>query len=154
MKRSVLWVWSLFTLAAACGGRSTDALEDESPDEPVHGAGGTQGMGGSSGAPGTAGAGGSQATAGSGGAQSTAGAGGTGGATSNGTKPLGEDQPCGSAADCAGFEATFCDIFVTGTCLVSGCSVAPDSCSAGKECCDLTAFGLPSLCIVAGACQN
>ena len=79
---------------------------------------------------------------------------GTGSGGSAGTRPTGEDMPCSSSADCAGFEATFCDTFVTGTCLVSGCTVVPDSCSAGKECCDLSSFGLPPLCIAAGACAN
>jgi len=161
MKRSVLWVSSLLTLAAACGGRSTDVLDDESPDEPTTGAAG--GMGGSGGAPGTAGSGGGQATAGSGGAPGTAGsvgaqgpagAGGTAGTTSNGRKPTGEDQPCRSEADCAGFEATFCDAFVTNTCMVRGCRVVPDSCFVGKECCDLSEFGLPTLCVAAGVCSD
>lgn len=71
------------------------------------------------------------------------------------SKPTGEDQPCTTDADCAGFEASFCDNFVSLTCLVRGCSVVPDSCFAGKECCDLSAFGLPmTLCIAEGACQN
>ena len=153
----------MLTLAAACGGRSTEVLDDESPDEPINGAGGAQGMGGSVGAQGTAAAGGGQATAGSGGAPGTAGsvgaqgpagAAGAAGTTANGTKATGEDRPCASDADCAGFEATFCDIFVTGTCLVRGCSVAPNSCSVGRECCDLSAFGLPTLCIGVGTCLD
>jgi hypothetical protein len=171
MKRSVLWVSSLLTLAAACGGRSTE-VDDESPEEPSTGAGSAQGMGGSGGGQATAGSGGSQATGGSGGSQATggsggsqatggsggsqgpAGAAGTAGTTATGTKPTGEDQPCVSDADCTGFEATFCESLVTSTCLVRGCSVASDSCFAGKECCDLSAFGLPTLCIAAGVCQQ
>lgn len=70
------------------------------------------------------------------------------------SKPTGEDAPCTTDTDCAGFEASFCDIFVTGTCLVRNCSVTPNSCFTGKECCELSAFGLPTLCIAAGACGN
>lgn len=68
-------------------------------------------------------------------------------------KPTGQDEPCQSDADCANFEASFCDIFVTQTCLVPNCTLTPDNCFTGKECCDLTNFGLPfTLCIAAGAC--
>lgn len=74
-------------------------------------------------------------------------------------KPTGQDDSCippdGSAASCEGKEASFCDSFVSGTCLVPNCTLAPDNCFAGKECCDLTNFGLPmTLCIAAGACQR
>lgn len=69
-------------------------------------------------------------------------------------KPHGEDMPCSRDADCVGFEATFCDVYVTRSCLVPNCSLTPDSCSVGKECCDLASFGLPTLCIAAGACSN
>lgn len=70
-------------------------------------------------------------------------------------KPTGEDAQCTSDADCAGFEASFCDTFVTGTCLVPNCTLAPnDSCFVGKECCDLSSFGLSTLCIAAGACTT
>jgi hypothetical protein len=70
-------------------------------------------------------------------------------------KPTGEDQPCTGPADCAGFEASFCDNIVSGTCLVPNCTLAPnDSCFTGKECCDLSSFGLSTLCIAAGACTT
>lgn len=163
MNHRVLWVSSLLALVAACGGRSTQGLDDEASDEQtdVHGTagtGGTQGSGGSGGGQGSAGSGSSQGIAGSGGAQGVAGSGGgqgtAGAGGTAGTTPTGEGQPCVSEADCTGLEASFCDIFVSQTCLVRGCSVSPDSCSAGKECCDLTAFGLPTLCIAAGACAN
>jgi hypothetical protein len=177
----VLWVSSLLVLATACGGRSTGVLEDdESSDDELGGAAGTggstsasgsggsgggQGIGGSTsaqgfggsatatggwgGSQGIAGSGGSQGIAGSGGSQGIAGADGTAGTTASG-----EGQPCTSQNDCAGFDATFCDVFVTGSCLVRDCTVTPDSCSAGKECCDLTNFGLPTLCIAEGACAD
>jgi hypothetical protein len=73
-------------------------------------------------------------------------------------KPTGQDDPCvppnGTAAACEGKEASFCDNVVSGTCLVPGCTLAPDNCFAGKECCDLTTFGLGTLCIAAGACTT
>jgi hypothetical protein len=68
--------------------------------------------------------------------------------------PAGAGVPCTSDADCAGTEATFCDLFVSGTCLVRDCSVEPNSCFSGSECCDLSGFMLPKLCIPAGACQQ
>lgn len=70
------------------------------------------------------------------------------------TKPTGEDESCMTHDDCAGFEASFCDSFVTFTCLVPNCTLAPDNCFAGKECCDLSSFGLPTLCIADGACTT
>jgi hypothetical protein len=112
-----------------------------------------QGTGGSGGAQGTGGTGGAVGISGSGGTTSTTGPQGHAG-SSGATNPTGEDLPCTSAADCAGLQASFCDLFVSHTCLVSDCSVTPDSCSAGKECCDLSAFGLPTLCIAAGACTT
>jgi hypothetical protein len=68
--------------------------------------------------------------------------------------PSGAGLSCTTDADCAGKEATFCDTFVTGTCLVRDCTLEPDSCFTGSECCDLSGFGLPALCIAAGACQE
>jgi hypothetical protein len=109
---------------------------------------------GAGGAPGVRGAPGS---AGSGGGQGTSGAAGTAAVTPHATRPTGEGQPCASEADCAGFEASFCEIYVSRTCLVSGCSLSPDSCPAGEECCDVTAVGLvglPTLCLAAGLCAN
>jgi hypothetical protein len=43
---------------------------------------------------------------------------------------------------------------VSFSCLVPNCTLPPnDSCFTGKECCDLTNFGLPmTLCVAAGAC--
>jgi hypothetical protein len=166
MKRSALAVWSLLAVVAACGGRSTGLLEeDDAPDgdgasaQGNGGTGGTGGTGGSGGGPSIAGSGGSQNIAGSGGGLAipgSGGGGGTAGSTSgapDGAKPTGEDQPCQSDADCARFDASFCDVFVTGTCLVRGCTVAPDNCYQGKECCDLSDFGLPTLCIAEGVCN-
>jgi hypothetical protein len=73
-------------------------------------------------------------------------------------KPTGQDDSCvppnGSAAACEGKEASFCDNIVSGTCLVPNCTLAPDNCFPGKECCDLSSFGLGTLCIAAGACTT
>jgi hypothetical protein len=67
--------------------------------------------------------------------------------------PLGAGNPCESPADCAGTEATWCDTFMTHTCLVQGCSVSAQDCFVGEECCDLSRFGLPApLCLPQGAC--
>lgn len=67
--------------------------------------------------------------------------------------PVGAGLACASAAECAGTEATFCDTVITRTCLVQGCSLSPDDCFAGTECCDLTAFAVPQpLCVAAGTC--
>ncbi len=71
--------------------------------------------------------------------------------------PSGLNKPCSSDADCAGGEASYCDVFVTMSCLVPGCTVDPDNCFAGTECCDLSAFGIPglsTLCIEEGECMQ
>jgi hypothetical protein len=67
--------------------------------------------------------------------------------------PLGAGRACASAADCAGTEATFCDAVVTHTCRVEGCSLSPDDCFEGTECCDLSVFGVPQpICVDQGGC--
>jgi len=67
--------------------------------------------------------------------------------------PMGLSMSCTSDADCAGTEATYCDTFMSHSCLVQGCTVAPDNCFEGWDCCDLSAFGLPQpLCIPQGQC--
>jgi hypothetical protein len=69
--------------------------------------------------------------------------------------PLGAGQACQSAADCAGTEATYCDPMVTHQCHVEGCTVAPDNCFEGTQCCDLTKFGIPNpFCVQAGTCPT
>jgi hypothetical protein len=73
------------------------------------------------------------------------------------TTPVGLGKPCKSDADCAGTEATYCDLFVTMGCLVQGCTMAPDNCPSGYECCDLSAFSVPKpLCvsIALGGCTT
>lgn len=68
--------------------------------------------------------------------------------------PTGTDVPCESDADCTALEASFCDQFVTHHCLVRDCTMTPDNCFRGTECCDLASFGLPALCVAEGACQE
>jgi hypothetical protein len=69
--------------------------------------------------------------------------------------PVGLGKSCTSDADCAGTEATYCDTFQSHSCLVQGCSLAPDNCFTGMECCDLSAFGVAQpLCIPQGACST
>jgi hypothetical protein len=67
--------------------------------------------------------------------------------------PEGEGRPCMTPGDCAGSEATFCDSFMTFSCLVQNCSLDPNDCFPGTECCDV-GFGLPPICIPTGACQT
>ncbi|MFC1641870.1 hypothetical protein ACFL5O_04150 [Myxococcota bacterium] len=62
----------------------------------------------------------------------------------------GVDTPCQSEADCADFDANYCELMVSSTCLVKDCDTTdPNACSEGHHCCDFAAFGLPSLCISA-----
>lgn len=69
--------------------------------------------------------------------------------------PVGLAMSCTSAADCAGTEATYCDAYQTHSCLVEGCSLSPDNCFSGWECCDLSAFGVPQpICVAQGACSK
>ena len=70
----------------------------------------------------------------------------------------GVDTPCTSAADCAGFDANFCEMQVSGSCLVQACDpLDPKACSPGHHCCTFTSRGLPNLCVSAelsgGVCR-
>lgn len=81
------------------------------------------------------------------------GAGGEGG--SPGTEPdppSGLGDPCSSDDECTG-DAGYCDTFMSQTCLVAGCSLDPDDCYMGYECCDLSMFGLGTLCVPEGGCM-
>jgi hypothetical protein len=69
--------------------------------------------------------------------------------------PTGQGMTCDSAADCTGYEATYCESFQAHICLVSGCTVSPNSCHEGWACCDLSALGLnETLCVEQGACPT
>ncbi len=60
-------------------------------------------------------------------------------------RPEGLGMSCTSNDDCAGTEATFCDMVVTKACTVSGCTLDPNDCFPGYTCCDLSSFGLAGL---------
>jgi len=69
--------------------------------------------------------------------------------------PVGAGKPCQSSAECAGTEATYCDVMLTHQCLVQGCQVAPDDCFSGSACCDLSTFGIPQpICVQPGTCPT
>ncbi|MFT3924483.1 MAG: hypothetical protein QM778_18235 [Myxococcales bacterium] len=57
----------------------------------------------------------------------------------------GQLEPCSSNADCAGFDASFCNV-KDGYCIVPDCTA--DSCDPGWTCTDLSMFvpGLPMAC--------
>jgi hypothetical protein len=61
--------------------------------------------------------------------------------------PTGEGTPCKSPADCAKSEANFCELYVSKTCLLAGCSESLNNCDDTHICCDFAWMGLPSLCI-------
>jgi hypothetical protein len=90
-------------------------------------------------------------------ADGTGGAGGEAGAANTGAPeeqpPEGLGMSCSSNADCEGTEAEFCDTFMTQACQVIGCSLEPDDCYMGYECCDLSAFSIGNLCVPVGACM-
>jgi hypothetical protein len=65
--------------------------------------------------------------------------------------PSGLGDSCRSAADCAGKEASYCETNRANACLVPDCHSDGD-CFIGWECCDLTSFGLPTLCVREAAC--
>jgi hypothetical protein len=68
--------------------------------------------------------------------------------------PVGAGRSCSSDDDCAGTEATYCDTFMSQSCLVQGCSPSSDDCFEGSECCDLSGFGVAEpLCVPKGECQ-
>ena len=74
-----------------------------------------------------------------------------------GSGPVGVNTPCTSDADCAAFpEATYCEMFVSHSCLVSNCTRSPNSCAAGWDCCSFANTpgfeSLPTLCLATGLC--
>jgi hypothetical protein len=69
--------------------------------------------------------------------------------------PVGQGRSCQTSADCADSEATYCDSFVTHSCLVQGCTLSPDDCFTGSECCDLSGFNVPRpICVAEGTCPT
>jgi hypothetical protein len=70
--------------------------------------------------------------------------------------PIGQGESCAEAAECAGFEADYCDSFMTGMCLVQNCTVDPNDCFEGWVCCDMSfvPVTLPNLCLPPANCPN
>lgn len=69
--------------------------------------------------------------------------------------PLGLGKACTGPADCEGTEATYCDLAFSHTCMVQGCTLDPDDCFVGSECCDLSAYGVVEpLCVPSGTCVS
>lgn len=66
--------------------------------------------------------------------------------------PEGQGEPCESSADCATFEATFCDTLQSHTCLVRGCASGESSCLSSEECCDLSVYPVAGLDMADGLC--
>jgi hypothetical protein len=61
-------------------------------------------------------------------------------------KPTGLGKTCMSSSECAGTEATYCETFVTKTCIIEKCVSNPAMCPSGNVCCDLTALAGTSVC--------
>lgn len=71
--------------------------------------------------------------------------------------PTGFGQACASDADCAGLEAAYCDVMNPSgvvTCRVMGCTLSPENCYPGTECCDLSMYGVGTapICVDEGTC--
>ena len=66
--------------------------------------------------------------------------------------PEGAGMACEGDEDCASTDATYCDPYFK-VCVVQGCSIEPDDCFVGFECCDLSEFGVAQpLCVMEGFC--
>lgn len=75
--------------------------------------------------------------------------------------PTGFGSPCASNAECASFEANYCETLSTKTCILQGCAVGTVSCPNEWACCDFSALlGSPlSVCaapatLVGGNCPS
>ena len=70
--------------------------------------------------------------------------------------PIGLGISCTSAADCAGTEATLCDTVFSNECQVQGCTLSPNNCFPGWDCCDLSSYGIgvSTVCVPAGECPT
>ncbi|HEU4581272.1 MAG TPA: hypothetical protein VFS67_23600 [Polyangiaceae bacterium] len=70
----------------------------------------------------------------------------------------GSGKACTSDADCEGQAASYCESFVSHSCLVPDCTVTPDNCHSGFECCSFAGIqgleSVPNLCLAEGLCQN
>jgi hypothetical protein len=65
--------------------------------------------------------------------------------------PSGLGVPCSSPADCAGFEAAYCQMLLMPyICLVPGCAQSGEACFEGTACCSFEKF--PPLASTGGLC--
>jgi hypothetical protein len=55
-------------------------------------------------------------------------------------------KPCTTQDDCAGSDATFCDTYISHTCVVANCTLTGNECPRGLTCCDLSNYGIENLC--------
>jgi len=58
----------------------------------------------------------------------------------------GVGQACESSDDCAGNDAGFCETLQSHTCQIATCTVGIDECPRDNICCDLSSYGLGTLC--------
>jgi hypothetical protein len=65
--------------------------------------------------------------------------------------PEGMGKTCSSDTDCAGTEATLCNLFAQ-TCVVKDCNVTTNDCFPGYTCCDLSKIGVNATVCGQGAC--
>ena len=63
--------------------------------------------------------------------------------------PTGFGTTCQSNADCAGFEASYCESLSSHSCLQNDCKSDPSVCPGDWGCCDIALLG-QSLCLPAG----
>lgn len=61
--------------------------------------------------------------------------------------PSGLGETCASQADCAGFEATYCETFQAKTCQLVGCAEGNTTCPGDWVCCDLRGALGVSMCV-------
>ncbi len=73
--------------------------------------------------------------------------------------PTGTGEACTTTADCANYEATFCDSTQL-KCFTTDCKTSPDDCFPGYACCPLSTFAasmpdapvMPNVCMPTGSC--
>jgi hypothetical protein len=61
--------------------------------------------------------------------------------------PTGQGAHCDTSADCASYEATFCEALQSHTCLLEMCATGTNTCPSEWSCCDLTSLIGASLCV-------
>jgi hypothetical protein len=67
--------------------------------------------------------------------------------------PTGFGTACQSTADCAGFEASYCEALSSHSCLLNGCKADPSECPGDWSCCDIALLG-QALCLPASELSN